>query len=127
MNIIKNYAAGGTIAAYRIVKFDSSDGVVIQAAAATDLQMGVLAQPGGASSGDRCDVVHHGLAEVEFGGTVARGAAIAADSNGKAVAADPAATVNNRIIGFALKTQAAGDIALAYIAPGLMQGAGTGA
>jgi len=121
--LIKNFVAGAAIAAFRIVKFDSSDGTVIQAAAATDASIGVCAQPGGAASADRCDVAVQGLAEVEFGGNVTRGGPVTADADGKAVAAAPAQGVNNRVIGYALKSQASGDIGSILLAPSVMQGA----
>jgi hypothetical protein len=117
----KNYTAGGAIAAYRIVKVGANDGEVLQAAAATDYLMGVCESVGPAS-GERCDIVKGGIADVEFGGVVARGKPVTADANGKAVEAAPAAGANVRIIGFAEVSAAAGDIAAVFIAPGVMQG-----
>ena len=117
----RNYTAGAAIAPFRIVKPGAADGEVLQAAAATDALMGVCESVGPAS-GERCDIVKVGIADVEFGGTVTRGAAVTADANGKAVAAAPAAGSNVRIIGFAEVSAAAGDIAPVLIAPGVMQG-----
>ncbi|SFF13466.1 capsid cement protein [Nitrosomonas sp. Nm166] len=117
----KNYTAGGAISAYRIVKAGANDGEVLQAAAATDLLMGVCGAIAPAS-GERVDIVKVGIAQVEFGGTVTRGQPVTSDANGKAVAAAPAAGVNNRIIGFAEVSAVSGDIADVLIAPGLMQG-----
>lgn len=117
----RNYTAGAAIAAFRIVKPGAADGEVVQAAAATDALMGVCESVGPAS-GERCDIVKVGIADVEFGGTVARGAPVTADANGKAVAAAPAAGSNVRIIGFAEVSAVAGDIAPVLIAPGVMQG-----
>lgn len=117
----KNYVAEAAIAAYRIVKFGAADGQVLQAAAATDSLMGVMESVGPAL-GERCDAVKSGIADVEFGGTVARGAAVTSDANGKAVAAAPAAGSNVRIIGFAEVSAVSGDIAPVLIAPGVMQG-----
>ena len=69
--LIKNYTAEGDIAAYRIVKFGAADGGVAQAAASTDLVIGVNAELP-VVAGERVDVVRAGLADVEFGGTVDR-------------------------------------------------------
>lgn len=117
----KNATAEAAIAAYRIVKPGAADGGVLQAAAATDYLMGVCESVAPAS-GERCDIVKAGIAEVEFGGTVTRGQAVTADANGKAVAAAPAAGVNARVIGFAEVSAVAGDIAPVLISPCLMQG-----
>jgi len=117
----KNYMAGGTIAYGRLVKF-SADRTVVQAAAATDLIVGVCQQPGGAASGERVDICHSGMPEVEFGGTVNRGDVVTADADGKAVAAAPAGGTNNRIAGFPVATQASGDIAPIVMALGFKQG-----
>ncbi|RCF46449.1 capsid cement protein [Aeromonas hydrophila] len=120
--LIKNYTAEGDIAAYRIVKFGAADGGVAQAAASTDLVIGVNAELP-VVAGERVDVVRAGLADVEFGGTVARGQPVAADANGKAVVAAPAANVSAHIIGFAEVSAVAGDIAPVLLARGVFQGA----
>lgn len=117
----RNYTAEGAIPAYRIVKPGAADGGVLIAAAATDSLMGVCESVGPAS-GERCDIVKSGIADVEFGGTVTRGGPVTADASGKAVAAAPAAGSNVRIIGFAEVSAVAGDIAPVLIAPGVMQG-----
>lgn len=119
---IKNFVAGAAIAAYRIVKFDSDDNTVIQSAAATDAVLGVATSLP-AASGERVDVILNGIAEVEYGGNVTRGALLTADSDGKAVAAAPSAGVNNRIIGIAYKSGVSGDIGSVLLTQGIMQGA----
>lgn len=106
--LAKTLVAGAAIAARRIVKFGASDTAVLQAAAATDFIIGVSDL--GAASGEYCDVIVDGIALVEYGGNVTRGALLTADSNGKAVTAAPAATATNRIIGVAMKSGVAGDI-----------------
>ncbi len=120
--IIKTFVAVGAIANRRLVKFGTGDGLVAQGAAATDLIIGVSDCPGGVADGERVDVVLFGITEVEFGGAVARGALFVSDANGKAVAAAPAAGVNNNVGGRALSTCAAGDIQPALIAPATIQG-----
>lgn len=118
--LIKNYDAGAAIAKYRIVKFGTSDYTVIQAAAATDLLIGV-SNLLGADSGDRVDVVKSGIAQVEYGGNVTRGALLTADADGKAVAAAPAAGANASVIGYAEVSGVSGDIGAVFIAPGSLQ------
>lgn len=118
---IKNYKAGGAITKFRIVKL-SADDTVVQAAAAADAVLGVLGEID-AASGDHVDVVMAGIAEVEYGGSVTRGALLTSDADGKAVAAAPAAGVNNRIIGTALESGVSGDIGSVLIAHSSMQGA----
>lgn len=119
--LARNYTAGAAISPFRIVKMGSNDGEVVQAAAATDLLMGVTGELGPAS-GERIDIQKIGIARIEFGGTVTRGNAVTSDANGKAVAAAPAAGANARIIGFAEVSAVSGDIADVFIAPGVMQG-----
>jgi hypothetical protein len=117
----KSYVAGAAIAAYRIVKPGADDDHVIQGAAATDSLIGV-ADNLGAGSGERVGIVLEGIAEVEFAGIVTRGGFVTADSNGKGVAASPSAGVNNRIIGIAVNTTAAGDIAPVLLTQDAIQG-----
>ena len=119
--LIKQGTAEAAIAAYRIVKFGANDGGYVQASAATDSLAGVCESVGPAS-GERLDVIKSGIADVEYGGVVTRGQPITADANGKAVAAAPAAGSNVRIIGFAEVSAVAGDIAPAWIEPGIYQG-----
>lgn len=122
-NFIKGFTAGGVIAAARIVKFGSSDTAVVQAAAATDSLIGV-SELGASATGNSCSVVMGGVAAVEYGGNVTRGQMLTADSNGKAVAAAPAAGVNNRVIGVAMSSGVSGDIGDVLISPAQFQGAG---
>lgn len=117
----KNNVAEAAIAPFRIVKPGAVDGNVLQAAAATDSLIGVCEAVGPAIN-ERCDIVRVGIADVEFGGVVVRGAAVTADAVGRAVAAAPAVGANVRIIGFAEQSSILGDIAQVLIAPGIMQG-----
>ncbi len=132
--LIKNFIAGGTIAAYRIGKFGASDTIALQASAATDALIGVCIQPGGAAQGDRVDFVLSGVAEVELGDDVTRGALLTSDADGKAVAvarhthtentagtygqnATTGAATAGRVIGVAMCSGAAGDIGSVHILP----------
>lgn len=101
-----NYTCGVSINPYRAVEFDSADNVVKQANAGTDKVIGVGPEFK-VDPGEPCDVMHIGAAEIEYGGTVARGDLLAADANGRAVATT---TANNRTIGVALTSGIVGDI-----------------
>lgn len=118
----KSFKIGATVAPYRIVKFDSDDDTIIQAAAAGDFSIGVANNLGALSTEDRCDVHTHGIAEVEYGGNVTRGDELTADGDGKAVAAAPGGGSNVRLIGMAMKSGVSGDIGSVLIAQSVMQG-----
>lgn len=117
----KNYLAEAAIAPFRIVRMGAADGGVLQAAAATDALIGV-SEAVGPASGERCDVVKVGLADVELGGAVVRGGPVTSDATGRGVAAAPAVGANNRVIGFAEVSGVAGDIIPVYLSPCVMQG-----
>jgi lipopolysaccharide export system protein LptA len=120
--LTRTYLTGGAITKRRIVKWGSADHTVVQATAATDSLIGVAAELD-AASGERIDVHLSGVVEVEFGGNVTRGAQITADTSGKAVAAAPAAGVNNGIIGIAMVSGVSGDIGTVLLAQSTLQGA----
>jgi len=121
--LIKSYIAAAVIAPFRICKPAATAGQVQQAAAATDKQFGVTTIVGAKAIGDTVDLVHTGLADVEYGGNVAAGDLLTADADGKAVVAAPAGGANARIIGVAHIAGASGDIGRMFITPGSMQGA----
>lgn len=121
---ISNYLAGGTIAAFTIVKKGSDDNTVVAASAATDKVMGVTAGPttNTSATGDRVDVITGGYAEVLAGGSFVAGDLLMADSNGKAIVATASAGSNVRIIGMAMKDGASGDIVKITVSPSIYQG-----
>lgn len=131
--LIKTLTAEGAIAARRLVALGSGDGQVVQAAASTDALLGVSGELAAADAG-RVDIVLAGLAEVECGGTIARGAPVTADAAGKAVTAvrhthqentaasyqqnaTTAAGSAERTIGIALESAVAGDVIHVLISP----------
>lgn len=120
--IIRNFIASGAMTHRRLVKWTATDGVVAQASAATDKIAGVVDYPNGAADGERVDVVLFGIADVEYGGTVAAGAPVTSDASGKAVAAAPATGVNNDVAGRPLLSAVSGDFVKTLINPGKMQG-----
>lgn len=119
--ITNAFKAGGAIPARRILKHGTANGEAVLAAAAGDSLIGVSTNVASVA-GATVDVVRTGLAEVEFGGAVTRGAAVTSDANGRAVAAAPAAGSNVRILGFAEETCANGDIGTVLLSIGVMQG-----
>lgn len=114
--------AGGAIVKRRIVKQGATDNAALQAAATADALMGVSTDIDTAS-GKVVDIIRIGVAPVEYGGTIARGAPVTTDANGRAITAAPAAGANVRIIGFAEVSGVLNDIGSVFIAPGVMQGA----
>lgn len=119
--LTKGLNAGGTIEAYRIVKFGADDNTVVKAAAAADSLLGVSTGVP-AATGERTDVILSGLAEVTYGGNVTRGALLTADSDGRAIAAAPAAGANVRVIGVAWVSGVSGDVGSVLLRQGSMQG-----
>jgi hypothetical protein len=116
INHIKNlnYTAEGAIAPFRIVKFGTSDGNVLQASSSADKLIGV-SLPVGANSFaalERLDICRAGLTEVEYGGQVTRGDRLTADANGKAIAITDAMLVAGVVnsIGVAESSGVLGDI-----------------
>lgn len=120
--LTKNYVAGAVIAAYRIVKFGANDAEVLQAAAATDLLVGVTDRAYPEAAGERVEITRTGIAEVEYGGAVTRGQKLTSDATGRAIAAAPAAGANVQVIGIAEVSGVLGDIGSMLIAPSVMQG-----
>ncbi len=134
--LTKAFTAGGDVAAHRIVKHGDADAKVIQAAAAGDATIGIAGELG-AETGARIDVHLAGIAPVEAGDAVSRGAPVTADSDGKAVAAARHSHSENaaddytanavtgaaaavRTIGVALSAAGAGgDLIRVLIHPGL--------
>lgn len=121
--LIKAFNAAAVIAAFRICKPSGTGNDVVQAAAATDLSIGVTGEVGAKAIGDTVDLVMTGLVDVQYGGNVSRGQELTSDADGKAVAAAPAQGVNNRVIGIAVVAGAADDIGKMLIAPSVKQGA----
>jgi hypothetical protein len=117
----KTYTADAAIGKYRIVKFGAADGGVAQAAAATDLLIGVTGRVAPVL-GERVDVSRSGILEVEYGGAVTRGDLLTSDASGRAIVAAPAAGANVRTIGVAEVSGVLGDIGSLLVVPGVMQG-----
>ena len=120
--MVKSYTAEGAIGPCLIVKFGAADYGVVAAAAATDKLIGVTRPLLSIASGESCDVIHSGIAEIKLGGTVTRGDLVTSDASGQGVTAAPAAGTNNRHVGVALVSGVSGDIIPVLIVPSSLQG-----
>jgi len=113
--LVKAFNAGGAIAANTIVKFGADDNTIVAGAAAADLVIGVSTFVP-AATGERCDAILSGEADILFGGTVSRGSLVTTDASGRAVAA----VATNRVIGIAMVSAVVGDIGKIVIAQSVM-------
>lgn len=118
----KSFTPGAAVAAYRICKHGAADNEAIQAAAATDESLGVSNHLGAAATDTTVDLVMAGIAEIEYGGTVTRGANLTADADGKAVVAT---AEGSRIIGKAMVAGVTGDIGSVFLAPSVLAVSGS--
>jgi hypothetical protein len=97
--------AEATINDFRFVKGGTADGVVIQAAAATDNGVGAVRY--GGSAGQQVRVQVAGIAKIKVGaGGVTRWTRVTSDATGQAVAW----ATTNRCFGIALESGAVGEI-----------------
>lgn len=119
--LVRNFRAEAAIAAFTIVRVGSADGQVLAGAGATDRTIGISTDIA-VVTGERCDVILAGAADVTYGGAVTRGDLVTSDATGRAVTAAPAVGVNNRIIGVALLSGVAGDLGQVQISQGSIQG-----
>lgn len=128
---VKTLIAGAAVNGGRFVKFGATDLAVLLAAgaAATEFIIGVSDYVPDGNGGavitaidNEVDVIRGGLAHIELGGTVVRGAPLTSDATGRAVTAAPAAGTNNRIGGFADASGVIGDVIPVFVQPSLMQG-----
>lgn len=121
--LVKSYVAEAAVLPYRVVKFGTADGVVIQSTAAGDAHVGVADNLGQATAGARVDVVQSGIVEAEAGAAITRGALLSVDSSARVITAAASAGTNVGVIGRALVSAgAAGEIINILIAPGSFQG-----
>lgn len=118
---VRSFVAEAAILANRVVRFGASDDNVLTAGAVSEQLIGVV-EGVSPAIGERVDVVMTGIADLQLGGTVARGSWVTVDAQGRGVAAAPAAGVNNNVIGMALQSGVSGDIVPVLITPGRIQG-----
>jgi hypothetical protein len=86
--LTKSYRAGAAISPCRLLKFGSSDNLLIQATDSSAPFVGASAEYIDVLSGAQVDAHRLGLAYVRCGGNVTRGAYVTADANGRAVQAN---------------------------------------
>lgn len=121
LGLIKSFNAGGAIPARTLVKFGADDKTVVAAAAASDAIIGITCDVD-AALGDPVDVQLTKIAIGKASAAIVRGAFLTSDAAGLAITAAPAAGVNNRTIGIALQSAAAGDLFDIFLEQGSVQG-----
>jgi len=121
--LVKNRVADGTIYQNRFVKEGTTgDGYALQAAASSDLIIGVSALPTNTTTpnyalvGVRLDIQHVGIADLLIGGAVTRGQLLTSDADGKGVAVSAA---GQRVGAMALQSGVTGDIIKVLVQPGV--------
>lgn len=119
--LIKSFIADAAIRSNRIVAFHPSRQAAIEAASAVAALIGVSTSVG-AIAGGPVDVVQQGPTDVLAGGTLARGAFVTSDDQGRAVAipARGAQAVTVAVIGQVMATAVEGDIVPIMVAPSLV-------
>jgi hypothetical protein len=118
----RNYDAAADVAANRFCKPGGNDGTTAPAAASTDSIFGVSTNID-VAAGEPCDVQHTGIADLKLGGNVTRGQLLTSDSDGRGVAAAPAAGVNARVGAMALESGVENDVVPVLLGMGEVQGA----
>lgn len=121
-DLVKTFFAEAAITRNRIVALGAADNAVVQSAAANASHIGVCDDVGQPTIGRSVDVILSGVATVEYGATVTRGALLTADAQGRAIPAAAAAGTNIRVIGVAMVGGVVGDLGAVMLSPGSFQG-----
>jgi len=108
--LTKTFTAGGAVNPYRIMKRGTANGEAIQATGSTAPLLGVSRNIAAVAAGAPVEIDRMGIAEVEYGGSVAVGDPLTSDSVGRAVVATLNPATPPYIIGFADFAGAVGDI-----------------
>jgi hypothetical protein len=120
--LTKSLTATTAIPARTIVKFGASDGTGVPAVDGAAFMPGISSDIDTAV-GQRATYFGNGnIAEVIYGGTVARGDELTSDASGRAIKAAPGAGINMFCVGFAEVSGVVGDIGTAFVAPFIKQG-----
>ena len=107
------FRAEGAITKRRLVMHGVADNAALLATGVAVALLGVSTDID-AATGKPVDVIRSGIAPVEYGGNVAKGAPLTSDGQGRAVTA----AAGNRIAGFAEVAGVLGDIGAVHLAPG---------
>lgn len=111
--LARAYDAQAAIGKGLFVKPGSADGTVVPAAAAADLITGINGELD-VTNGERCDVVHMGIAYLVAGAAFVRGAKLTSDAAGRGVTA----VAGNQVGAVALESaSAAGDMVRVLVNP----------
>jgi hypothetical protein len=116
---VKCTAAIATV--FLIAKVGGDDDTFSQATASTEDLIGVF-QHTTAVAAEEVRLMLTGISRVKLGGTVARGALLTSDANGKAVAIGAVAGTNYATIGRALASGVVDDIIPVLLSPHRAQG-----
>ena len=123
MNLLltKNYIAGLAVLAYRLVKFGSVEGTVVQATSSAAPFVGVSGEIGAdVTYVERIDIHEKGICNVTYGGVVTQGDPLTSDANGKAIKAEPVTGTVVYIAGFARTSGILNDVGEMSIAPAII-------
>lgn len=107
--------------AFLIAKVGADDDTFSQATASTEDLVGVF-QHTTTAAGEEVRLMLGGVSRVKLGGTVARGALLTSDANGKAVAIGAVAGTNYAVIGRAMASGVADDIIPVLLSQSRAQG-----
>lgn len=101
--LVKNFTSAGAIKPRRIVAFAAAEGRVETAVSPTAKPLiGVSGVIGAVAADERIDVYLGDVQLIEAGGVFGQGVRLTSDAEGRVVAAAPAATVTQHIIGLSL-------------------------
>lgn len=117
---VKNFVSAGAIKPRRVVAFAATEGQVETAVSPTAKTLiGVTGVIGTVAAGERVDIYLGDVQPIEAGAAFAQGAKLTVDAEGRVIAAAPAATVTQQIIGTALGVSTAlGEIVPVNVTPG---------
>lgn len=117
----KSYEASADIDPHLIVRFsDAASSQKVAVATANDQPFVGVSDKMGAKAGGMVDIERGGLVLVRLGGPVEAGDPLTSDDEGRAILAEPAEGETIRIIGYADEPGTEDDIALAFLAPGIL-------
>jgi hypothetical protein len=112
--IIVPYTSGGALTPGQVVKFDATDGVVVQSDAETDLHIGIYVGDDSALTDDIVPICVLGICKALAGASITRGAKLTGETTTGRV---DTAAANEQIIGIALANAADGELVQILVVP----------